>query len=54
VLDVVEVLRQLALADTTVAILAALVALSHAAIAVLAVLVLRRYGASQRQGNKAA
>jgi hypothetical protein len=51
VLDVTEVLRQVALANGTVAILAALVALSHAAIAVLPVLALRRYGSSQWQGR---
>jgi hypothetical protein len=43
VLDVMEVLRQLALTNGAVAILAALVALGHAAIAVLAVLVLRQH-----------
>jgi hypothetical protein len=51
VLDVTEVLRQVALANGTVAILAALVALSHAAIAVLSVLALRRYGSSRWQGR---
>jgi hypothetical protein len=54
VLDVMEVLRQLALANGTVAILAALVALSHAAIAVLSALLLRRYGGAQRQGSRVA
>jgi|SRR5215218_2709532 len=54
VLDVLEVLRQLALANSAVAILATLVAFSHAAIAVLAILVLRRYGGSRRQGTEAA
>jgi hypothetical protein len=49
VLDVMEVLRRVAFANGTVAVLAALVALSHAAIAVLSVLVLRRYG--QRQAR---
>jgi hypothetical protein len=54
VFDVMEVLRQLALANTAVAILAALVTLSHAAITVLAVLVLRRHGTSWRQGSEVA
>jgi hypothetical protein len=54
VFDVMEVLRQLALANTTVAILAALVTLSHATITVLAVLVLRRHGTSWRQGSEVA
>jgi hypothetical protein len=49
VLDLMEVMRQLALANGTVAILAILVALSHVAIGVLAVLVLRRYGGAQWQ-----
>jgi hypothetical protein len=49
-----EVLRQLALANGAVAILAALVALSYAAITVLAVLVLRWYGTSWRQGSEVA
>jgi hypothetical protein len=52
VLDVMEVLRQLALANGAVAILATLMALSHAAIVVLAVVVLRWYGRSQRQGAR--
>jgi hypothetical protein len=54
VFDVMEVLRQLALANTAVAILAALVTLSHATITVLAVLVLRRHGTSWRQGSEVA
>jgi pheromone shutdown protein TraB len=54
VLDVMEVLRQWALANGTLAILAMLVALTHAAIAVLAVLVLRGYGGGQRQGSRVA
>jgi hypothetical protein len=54
VLDVMEVLRQLALANGTVAILAALVALSHAAIAILSALLLRRYGGAWRQGSREA
>jgi hypothetical protein len=54
VLDVMEVLRQWALANGTVAILAMLVTLTHAAIAVLAVLVLRGYGGGQRQGSRVA
>lgn len=54
VLDLMEVTRQVALANTTVAILAVLVALSHTAIAVLAVLGLRRFAGSQRRVNKAA
>lgn len=48
VLDVMEVMRQLALANGTVAILAIVVALSHAAIAVLSVAVLRGYGGVQQ------
>jgi hypothetical protein len=52
VLDLMEVTRQLALANTTVATLAILVALSHAAIAVLSVVVLRWYGRFQRQGAR--
>jgi hypothetical protein len=53
VLDLMEVTRQLALTNGTVATLAILVALSHAAIAVLSVLVLRRYEGSRR-GSKVA
>jgi hypothetical protein len=52
VLDVVEVMRQLALANGTVEILAIVVALSHAAIAVLSVLVLRGYRESQGQAPR--
>jgi hypothetical protein len=52
VLDVMEVMRQLALANGTVAVLAILVALSHAAIAVLSVVVLREYGRAQQQGSR--
>lgn len=54
VLDLMEVTRQLALANTTVATLAILVALSHAAIAMLSVLVLRQYEGSLRRGSKVA
>jgi hypothetical protein len=54
VFDVMEMLRQLALANTAVAILAALVTLSHATITVLAGLVLRRHGTSWRQGSEVA
>ena len=52
VLDVVEVLRQLALAHGAVALLAILVALSHAAVAVVSVLILRGYGGYRRQGPR--
>jgi hypothetical protein len=54
VLDLMEVMRQLALSNGTVVILAILVALSHVALAVLTVLVLRRYGDSRRQGSELA
>ena len=54
VLDLMEVTRQLALTNTTVATLAILVALSHAAIAMLSVLVLRRYEGSLRRVSKVA
>jgi hypothetical protein len=43
-----------ALTNGTVAILAILVALSHAAIAILSVLVLRWYEGSLRRGSKVA
>jgi hypothetical protein len=54
VLDLMEVMRQLALSNGTVVILAILVTLSHVALAVLTVLVLRRYGDSRRQGSELA